>query len=50
VERINFAFSMTLLGLELEPEEFMEEIKKVTALQVAEAAKALKSEIIYFLK
>lgn len=50
VDRINFAFSMELLGFEFEPMEFTEEIKKVTALQVADSAKALKSEIIYFLR
>lgn len=50
VDRINFAFSMELLGFEFEPAEFIEEIKNVTALQVADSAKALKSEIIYFLR
>ncbi|MGE4215177.1 MAG: M16 family metallopeptidase [Anaerotignaceae bacterium] len=50
VDRINFAFSMILLGLEFEPTEFIEEIKKVTSGQVADSAKVLKSEIIYFLR
>jgi len=50
VERINFAFSMVLLGLEFVPTEFIEEIKKVTTQQVAEVAKTLKTEIIYFLR
>ena len=50
VDRINFAFSMKLLGFEFEPMEFIEEIKKVTVQQVADSAKALKSEIIYFLR
>lgn len=50
VDRINFGFSMELLGFEFDPTEFIEEIKKVTIQQVADSAKALKSEIIYFLR
>lgn len=50
VDMINFGFSMELLGFEFDPMKFIEEIKKVTVQQVADSAKALKSEIIYFLR